>query len=83
MKKRIIVLGFFILAFCITVIVLMTRRTPYSITKTLFDLDLNKEYKVELFKDEWAPNGDGESLVVFSYSSIQEDSVIQFCNINK
>lgn len=43
------------------------ERTPYTITKALFGIDIKKETKVIEFRDEWGGSitGDGETLIVF------------------
>lgn len=55
------------------------RRTAYSVTNDLTNLNINKEYKIDTFKDEWLPNGDGESLIIFSIPDQQESILIQSC----
>jgi len=56
------------------------RRTAYSVAHVLTSLSISKEYKVETFKDEWAPNGDGESLIIFSIPQEQQSLLVQSCN---
>jgi len=42
-------------------------RTPYSITKELFGLEIGKDVSVVKFIDEWGSiTGDGRSLIVFN-----------------
>lgn len=53
------------------------RRTAYSVAHVLTSLSISKEYKVETFKDEWAPNGDGESLIIFSIPKEQQSLLVQ------
>ena len=55
------------------------RRTAYSVAQILTKIEISKEYKVETFKDEWAPNGDGESLIIFSVPKQQELKLVQSC----
>ncbi len=59
------------------------RRTAYSVAYVLTGLRINKEYKVETFKDEWAFNGDGESLIIFSIPKKQQTFLVQSCNEKK
>lgn len=57
-----------IVLFLVVVIVFFffkLRRTAYSVTNLFTGFTVTKEYKVETFKDEWSPNGDGESLIIF------------------
>jgi hypothetical protein len=55
------------------------RRTAYTVANVLTDLSISKEYKIELFKDEWCANGDGESLIIFSIPMNQQSNLVQHC----
>jgi len=55
------------------------RRTAYSVAHVLTGLSISKEYKIETFKDEWSPNGDGESLIIFTIPKEQQSNLIQAC----
>lgn len=66
MKKNI-----FIFVFILSTIILIgfyyfkIRRNAYSVANLYTGFKIDKKYKVEIFKDKWGLNGDGESLIVF------------------
>ena len=81
MKKKHMIL-FFIALFILLLFSIYwfkVRRTAYSVAHVLTNLSISKEYKVDTFKDEWGPNGDGESLIIFSIPQQQESNLIQSC----
>lgn len=55
------------------------RRTPYSIVKVITGIELNKEFRISTYKDAWRPNGDGESLIIFSLTQEQQQGLIDIC----
>ena len=55
------------------------RRTAYSVAHVLTGLSISKEYKIGTFKDEWSPNGDGESLIIFTIPKEQQSNLLQTC----
>jgi hypothetical protein len=81
MKKKYMIL-FFIALFILllfSIYWLKIRRTAYSVAHVLTNINISKDYKLDTYKDEWAPNGDGESLIIFSIPKQQEPNLIQSC----
>ncbi len=77
-KYFFIILTVFVLAI-FSVYWFKLRRTPYSIAEVLTGIELKKELKISTFKDDWGPNGDGESLIIFSLSSEQQAGLQDIC----
>lgn len=42
---------------------LFPPRTPLKVARLTSGLDISKELKFEMLQDDWAPNGDGTTLV--------------------
>lgn len=55
------------------------RRTAYTVAQTITNLEISRKYKTEIFKEEWSPNGDGESLIIFSILKDQQSYLIELC----
>jgi hypothetical protein len=77
MKKVIIIV------IVVTIVILLYafffRRTPYSIGGVIAGYNIPKGLTVEQFKDEWNPNGDGESLIIFNVRPEQEQELENKC----
>lgn len=50
------------------------ERTPASIVKTVFDVEVKKKFKIDVFKEQWDYNGDGYCLIIFS--NVDRDDII-------
>lgn len=55
------------------------RRTAYSVAQKITNMEISREYKIETYKDEWASNGDGQSLIIFSIPQTQLSYFVQAC----
>lgn len=56
-----------------------TTRTPEAILKQQFNIALNGfDYQVETFDEQWNPNGDGYSYIVFRFKALTENNINYF-----
>jgi len=69
-KKKWILFSLFVLiVFCIAVSLIFSvgipskPRTMLSVSKLISGLDLSNDIKAEKIKDQWCPNGDGETYI--------------------
>jgi hypothetical protein len=58
------------------------RRTAYTVAHVITGMEISNKYKIEIFQDEWLPNGDGENLIIFSITKDQLLNLINLCKIN-
>jgi hypothetical protein len=83
MKKTTKIFSIIVIVLIICFYWVVLRRTAYTVANVLTSLNISKEFKVEKFEDNWLPNGDGESLIIFSFTKEQESNIIQSCLENK
>ena len=52
------------------------KRTPESALKVAFNISLKDfDYSVETFENQWCPNGDGHTLVVYKFNKLTQENI--------
>ena len=66
-----------IIVLCTVLYWLFLRRTPESIIKTVFDINMSEfTYSVDSFEEQWYPNGDGYIRIVIKLKEITPTNVV-------
>lgn len=64
MKKKLL---FIILSLLVVFVAIyfITQRTPYKVAEIISEFEINQNYEVEYFEDDWDIMGDGINVIVF------------------
>lgn len=62
---------------CVILYWIFLRRTPESIVKAFFDINMSEfKYSVDYFDEQWYPNGNGHVYIVFKLKELTPDNII-------
>ena len=78
MKKLIVIVSLVILTGIVLygVYSLFLKRTPEKILKTVFNISLKDfDYSIDVFEEEWCPNGDGHTLVAYKFNKLTQENI--------
>ena len=55
---------------------LSLKRTPESVLKAAFSISLKGfDYSVGTFEEQWHPNGDGHTLVIYKFNKLTQENI--------
>ncbi len=79
MKKRWLVLSVLVIIIIAATVFLMSRRSAYRLAELHTGIEISERIKIADFQDEWYPNGDGETLIVFDLDESQLNEIERSC----